>query len=75
MEIKNKALRTALNAAGLQQYRLWKDNGYFHVYTDDDDLALALTHVTTSIYVCRFTDQSVDDWVRDIREIHNSIAS
>ena len=49
---------------------LIKGKGYFYVSSDNDELALHLASLpSTSIYVCHINQQSVQDWVDDVKDI------
>jgi len=51
-------------------YNLVKGEGYFYVTSEDYDLSLNLSGLyTTSIYVCHLNQQSVEAWIKDVREI------
>lgn len=60
-----------LSREGLK-VRLRRGKGYFYIYSDDPEVALSLaTLYTTSIYVYRFSAYSVDEWVREVKQILN----
>lgn len=65
MTIKNKKLLEALKKEGLEDINLEKGNGYFWVWSDTEDLNL----YSSSILVNSFKDQSIKDWVNDIKKI------
>jgi hypothetical protein len=49
---------------------LQKGKGYFYVSSDDNKIGLKLSSLySTSIYVCHLNQQSMEDWVKDVREI------
>lgn len=49
---------------------LCKGEGYFYASSDDNEIALKLASLkTTSIYVCHLNQQSVEEWVKDVRQI------
>ncbi len=51
-------------------YNLVKGEGCFYVTSEDYDLSLNLSSLyTTSIYVCHLNQQSVEAWIKDVREI------
>lgn len=53
---------------------LRKGEGYFYVASDDYELGLKLASLEeTSIYVCHLNQQSVEEWLRDVRYIVSNI--
>lgn len=53
---------------------LIKGNGYFYVSNDDDEIGLKLASLySTSIYVCHLNQQSVEDWIKDVRQITSNV--
>ena len=53
---------------------LCKNEGYFFVSSDDDEIGLKLASLeTTSIYVCYLNQQSVEEWVKDVRQIMSNV--
>jgi len=49
---------------------LCKGAGYFYVTSDDRSLDLKLqAQNSTSIYVCHLSQQSVEAWIADVRDI------
>lgn len=65
MTIKNKKLLEALKKEGLEGINLEKGNGYFWIWSDTRDLNL----YSSSILVNSFKDQSIEDWINDIKRI------
>ena len=65
MTIKNKKLLEALKKEGLEDINLEKGNGYFWIWSDTKDLNL----YSSSILVNSFKDQSIEDWINDIKRI------
>ena len=65
MTIKNKKLLEALKKEGLEGINLEKGNGYFWIWSDTKDLNL----YSSSILVNSFKDQSIEDWINDIKRI------
>ena len=65
MTIKNKKLLEALKKEGLEDINLEKGNGYFWIWSDAKDLNL----YSSSILVNSFKDQSIEDWINDIKRI------
>lgn len=61
-EIKNKQLRSLLDARGHKDVQLWKDNGFFFISTDKNLFESA-------IYINSFNQQSVEKWVDDIEDL------
>lgn len=66
MEITNKAFRKAMERAGLGGVHLFKGEGYFYIVTDAN---LHQIIPNDSIYLNSFNQQSIADWVRDIKDI------
>ena len=61
----NKAIQKEVG-----NYNLVKGEGYFYVTSEDYDLSLNLSGLyTTSIYVCHLNQQSVESWIKDVKEI------
>ena len=53
---------------------LCKGEGYFYVSSDDAEIGLKLASLeTTSIYVCHLNQQSVEEWVKDARQITSNV--
>jgi hypothetical protein len=53
---------------------LCKSEGCFFVSSDDDEIGLKLASLeTTSIYVCYLNQQSVEEWVKDVRQIVSNV--
>lgn len=68
--ISNSQLYRALKKRGLEKYKLCKDNGYFYITSDDEEIANEIaTWNDNAIYVYGFNQQSIEDWVRDITDI------
>lgn len=58
----NKALklRTGLDV------KIWRGEGYFYFYSDDDKVGLMIAGFeSASVYTCQLGIQSVDEWVND----------
>lgn len=61
----NKAL-----AAELPGIRLVKGNGYYYVTSNDDNLLEQICGLyTTSIGVCHISQQTVEQWIADVKYI------
>jgi hypothetical protein len=65
--IKNKAFRAAMKQAELERVDLWKDNGYFWIYSDTDQSLSLLPE--TAIYVNKFTDLTIPEWIESIKNL------
>lgn len=65
MTVKNRKLKEALKKEGLEDINLEKGNGYFWIWSDTKDLNL----YSSSILVNSFKDQSIEDWINDIKRI------
>lgn len=69
-QVRNHLLRKALAKAGLEDIKLYKDNGYFFIACDNEDSPyydIVPGLYKTSIYVNNFSDLSIDDWVEEIK--------
>lgn len=70
MEIKNKKLREALDRSRLGLIQIWRDDGYFHIYSDNPEVGEILASLeTTSIYVNRADDLTEKEWIREIENL------
>ena len=70
MTIKNKKFRKAMKEAGLESVQLEKGNGYFWIWSTDEEMSdLILSKECSSIYENDFNHQSIDKWVHDIQYI------
>lgn len=68
VEIKNKALRKALEAEGLADIHLYRNDGYFYIQSDDDKKVFT----EDSFYgIYRFNRVSIEEWVKLIKNAHN----
>lgn len=74
MTIKNRKLEEALKKEGLEDINLEKGNGYFWIWSDDEEMNLKITSLySNSILVNSFKDQSIENWVKDIKELLEEI--
>lgn len=74
MTIKNRKLKEALKEEGLENINLEKGNGYFWIWSDDEEMNLKITSLySNSILVNSFKDQSIENWVKDIKELLEEI--
>tara|TARA_Y100000389_G_scaffold138948_1_gene136697 strand:- start:4022 stop:4249 length:228 start_codon:yes stop_codon:yes gene_type:complete len=49
---------------------LCKSEGCFFVTSDDNEVGLKLASLeTTSIYICYLNQQSVEEWVKNVKQI------
>ena len=70
MTIKNKAFRKAMEKAGLGAVQLEKNEGYFWIWSEDDEMSdKILSLESDSILVESFYHLSIKDWVETIREM------
>jgi len=54
---------------------LVKSVGYFYVASEDKEIGLRLAQLdSTSIYVCHLNQQSLEEWVEDVKFIWNQIS-
>lgn len=71
-DIKNKALYKALAKEGIEDVILVKAEGYFFVTSDNEQMYEKLRELeSTSIYVYSFAQQSIEEWVEDIKRLFN----
>ena len=74
MTVKNRKLKEALKKEGLENINLEKGNGYFWVWSDDEEMNLKITSLySNSILVNSFKDQSIENWIKDIKELLEEI--
>lgn len=72
MTLKNKKFLDLMKKEGLEKINLEKDNGYFWLWSDDDCWSSKILDLeSSSILVNSFRDQSIENWVRDIKELLN----
>lgn len=72
MTINNKAFRNAMKEAGLEKVQLEKGNGYFWIWSDDEELALEIAGLYDNCILCNsFKDQSIEAWIEDIKNLLN----
>ena len=70
MTITNKAFRTAMKEAGLEKVQLEKGNGYFWIWSDDEELADRIASIYDNCILCNsFKDQSIENWIDDIKAL------
>lgn len=70
MTIKNKAFRKAMEKAGLGAVQLEKGDGYFWIWSDDDEMSdRILSLESNSILVVSFKYRSIEGWVKEIKEL------
>lgn len=62
-----------INKAIQKQFKnvtLFKGEGYFYVWSDEEEMGLKLAGLdTTSIYVRYLNQQSLEEWVQDVKNI------
>ena len=74
MTVKNRKLKEVLKKEGLENINLEKGNGYFWIWSDDKEMNLKITSLySNSILVNSFKDQSIENWVKDIKELLEEI--
>lgn len=65
----NKAIKKQIGNVCLQ-----KGKGYFYVSSENYDISLKLASLySTSIYVCHLNQQSLEDWIKDVRDIVSNV--
>lgn len=53
---------------------LFKGEGYFYVWSEDQELGLKLAELeSTSIYVRYLNQQSLEEWLEDVKRISSKI--
>lgn len=65
MTITNRQLRKALEAEGLGDINLEKDDGYFYIWSDERVIDL----YDNSICVCHFNQCTIGEWVDEIKRL------
>jgi hypothetical protein len=51
-----------------------KGYGYFYITSEDPEIGLKLSALfSNSIYVCHLKQQSVCEWIQDVKRITNNI--
>lgn len=74
MTIKNRKLKEALKKEGLGNINLEKGDRYFWIWSNDEEMNLKITSLySNSILVNSFKDQSIENWVKDIKELLEEI--
>lgn len=72
MTVKNKKFLELMKKESLEKINLEKGNGYFWLWSDDDYWSNKILDLeSSSILVNSFKDQSIENWVRDIKELLN----
>lgn len=71
MTITNRSFRKAMSEAGLGKIELCKDNGYFWIYSEDNETAnMILDRVEDNMILCNsFKDMTIDGWVSTIKDM------
>lgn len=71
MLIRNKRLYEKLSQEGIDNVLLYKANNYFFLTSDDNATLDKLANLEggTMIYCNSFSQQSIQQWVDDIKEI------
>lgn len=66
-EITNKSFRDRMKKERLNHVHLYKDctMGYFFISSDIDNIYFT----ESSIYLNSFSQQSIDEWIRDIKNL------
>jgi len=65
----NKSIQKQIGNVILQ-----KGDGYFYVSSEDAEIGLKLASLySTSIYVCHLKQQSLEDWIKDVRQIVSNV--
>ena len=62
---RNRIYKAIKEKHGLD-VKLFQGGGVFHFYSDDEKTGLMLSGLySTTVYMYRLSDQSVDNWVKD----------
>ena len=71
IEIKNQKFRKAMKKAGLQDIHLMRNKDYFYIWADEGTMMeeVVTSLESTSIYVYRFNNLTIDQWINEIREL------
>lgn len=73
MTINNKAFRKAMKEAGLEKVQLEKGNGYFYIWSDDEETAFCIAGLySSSIMVNSFKHLSIEKWINEIKDLFES---
>ena len=72
IEIKNQKFRDLMEKAGLGDVKLYRDDGYFFIASDNDETADRIENATTfnnqnMFYLNSFGQQTPEQWVEDIK--------
>lgn len=72
MTITNKAFRKAMKKAGLEKVQLEKGNGYFYIWSDDEETAFYIAGIEdNSILVNSFNHLKIETWIKEIKQLLN----
>lgn len=70
MTITNKAFRKAMKEAGLEKVQLEKGEGYFYIWSDDEETALKIARLYDNmIMVNSFNQLPIVVWIHEIKEL------
>lgn len=70
MTITNKAFRKAMKEAGLERVQLEKGEGYFYIWSDDEETALKIAGLHDNmIMVNSFNQLPIVVWIHEIKEL------
>lgn len=70
MTITNKAFRKAMKEAGLERVQLEKGEGYFYIWSDDEETALKIAGLYDNmIMVNSFNQLPIVVWIHEIKEL------
>ena len=69
MTVKNLKFLKRMEEEGLKGIQLEKDNGYFYIWSDDDKWINVINNIYDNSFLLNsFRDQSIDDWIYDIKK-------
>ena len=70
--VTNPKFRQLMKQAGLEDVMLVKDNGYFYIASDNDEIADLISKIeNNSILIYSFNQQSPEEWIKDICDLLN----
>lgn len=70
MTITNKPFREAMKRAGLEKVQLEKGNGYFYIWSDDEETALMIAGLRDNMILANsFKHLPIANWIHEIKEL------
>lgn len=69
MTIKNSKFLKRMEEEGLKGIQLEKGNGYFYIWSDINKWINIINNIYDNSFLLNsFKDQSIDDWIYDIKK-------